>query len=136
MERFWNKVDKSEECWLWTAGKTKDGYGKINIDGKDLLAHRVSFFWSNGYYPSVVMHICDNPSCVNPDHLRGGTQSDNMADAYSKGRMKQRPIGVVRDTCRFGHPIDWILKSGERRCRTCHKTRNNKWYANNRKVSN
>ncbi len=95
--RFWSKVAKFEgdECWLYTGQPHKDGYGEFYINdarGK-VLAHRFSWeltFGSPGKW--FVLHTCDNPACVNPNHLDLGTQQDNMADKMSKGR---HPRGTV-----------------------------------------
>ena len=91
-DRFWNHVDKSGDCWIWTAHtKTGKGYGRIGAggrDGKYLLAHRVSYQLHKGEIPEnmVVMHKCDNPRCVNPEHLSIGTPAMNIKEAYDKGR--------------------------------------------------
>ena len=92
MKRFWDKVEvKSDsECWNWTACKDRDGYGIININGIPTRAHRYSKEIHGGLdnnYP-VVLHTCDNPSCVNPKHLENGTQNDNMKDMTSKLRHR------------------------------------------------
>lgn len=86
--RFWAKVNKSDDCWEWTACKNSAGYGQIRINGKAELAHRVSWELANGPIPDAmyVLHRCDNPSCVRPDHLFLGTSSDNTQDMISKGR--------------------------------------------------
>jgi hypothetical protein len=82
-------------CVTWEAGKTSDGYGVINFDGKSLLAHRVAFELFKGIKPTgkLVCHTCDTPSCVNENHLFLGTQSDNMADMKAKGRRKNIGLG-------------------------------------------
>lgn len=92
-ERFWRFVDKSGECWLWLGSSmTKKGYGLLpkvgGSKGKSVLAHRLSYQIHKGEIPEgmVVMHSCDNPSCVNPDHLSVGTQSQNILEAIAKGR--------------------------------------------------
>ena len=98
-ERLWRKVEKTEGCWNWLGGKRANGYGQIQEGGKGsrgLLPHRVSYELANGPIPDglVVMHSCDNPSCVNPAHLTVGTYKDNMDDMAAKGRRKPgRPIG-------------------------------------------
>lgn len=95
-ERFWAKVDTSGDCWVWTANclKDKDGnrrYGLIGAGRRGegmLYAHRVSWTLHKGAIPKnmKVLHKCDNPQCVNPDHLFIGTQLDNVRDMHEKGR--------------------------------------------------
>ena len=90
-KRFWAKVEKGagSGCWEWIAGKTKDGYGQLRINGVSYYAHRLSFGIANGPIPEGmdVLHTCDNPACIKPVHLFLGTQSDNVKDAAKKGRM-------------------------------------------------
>jgi len=87
MKRFWKHVDKSGDCWEWTACKSR-GYGKFGLDGKTLRAHRVSYALEIGPIPDgmVICHKCDNPGCVNPAHLFAETQKHNLSDMRSKGR--------------------------------------------------
>lgn len=90
MERFWEKVFKQsiDDCWLWRASKSWDGYGLFFFKGKLRRAHRVSWILFNGKIPQglFVLHHCDNRSCVNPAHLFLGDQKTNMADMTKKGR--------------------------------------------------
>lgn len=92
-KRFWTKVRKTKGCWLWTAGTNNHGYGLIglSIPGAKkgmVLAHRVSFLLHHGGIPdgAFVLHDCDVPRCVRPDHLYLGDQQRNMADMARRGR--------------------------------------------------
>ncbi len=90
-ERFWPKVQKSDGCWLWAGAKSSKGYGLIGEggrNGRDLLAHRVSYQLQVGEIPDglSILHSCDTPLCVNPAHLRCGTTQENIAEAYEKKR--------------------------------------------------
>lgn len=91
-ERFWNKVliIPEHSCWEWIGAKTNGGYGQI--DHKIRYAHRLSWFFYTKQLPKElkVLHSCDNPGCVRPEHLFLGTQLDNMRDMYKKGRNPSR----------------------------------------------
>jgi len=93
--RFWAKVDQSGECWTWTASQT-GGYGLIGTPKGNDRAHRVSWVMANGPIPDGlhVLHTCDNPLCVRPDHLFLGTNEDNIMDRIKKGRKGGRPRGT------------------------------------------
>lgn len=97
-ERFFARVGKLDSgCWIWLAS-LNTGYGQFRLDtGKIILAHRYSYLIHKGNPIDglVVMHTCDNPKCVNPDHLVLGTQAENIRDMHVKGRAKKRGlIGV------------------------------------------
>lgn len=87
-ERLWSRVDKSGECWLWTANRNSHGYGTFRYKYAYLSAHRVSYELAYGTIPDdlCVLHRCDVRHCVNPDHLFLGTKGDNAADMKAKGR--------------------------------------------------
>ncbi len=117
-ERFWEKVDKLGQiqghvqhlgrCWNWLGALTPKGYPNMGIDGKYKGGHRLSWEIHNGQIPDglCVMHLCDNPRCVNPSHLKLGTQKDNMRDAARKKRMgkctgeKHRSVTCPESVCR------------------------------------
>ena len=90
--RFWSRVAKTtpEECWLWLGCKAGGGYGTMKLHGKMTGTHRIAWIFTYGGIPpgKMVLHKCDNPPCCNPGHLFLGTNSDNMIDAITKGRMK------------------------------------------------
>jgi hypothetical protein len=87
-ERFWAKVNKSGECWEWLGTKNPGGYGCFKVNYKMRKAHRVAYELGHGSIPAdlCVLHRCDNPGCVRPDHLFLGTRSENMQDMQKKGR--------------------------------------------------
>lgn len=89
-----SKVDcyHSSGCWEWIASRIRNGYGQFRLNGKMVLAHMVSYELFVGSIPDrmFVCHSCDNPGCVNPDHLWIGTSKDNHQDAKQKGHL---PMG-------------------------------------------
>lgn len=90
LKRFWRKVNKQESCWLWTGTSLSKGYGLVrNECGKNQGSHRFSWRIHFGEIPDglSVLHKCDNPLCVNPDHLFLGTQQENLRDMVNKNRQ-------------------------------------------------
>src|SRR5574341_1528919 len=92
MERFWRRVQKTDTCWFWLTGSGT--YGWFSFEGKALGAHRMSWILAHGPIPKgmCVLHHCDIPRCVRPDHLFLGTHSDNMRDMWAKGRGGLMPL--------------------------------------------
>lgn len=95
-ERFWSKVNKTDDCWLWT-GATVGGYGIFRIDGGTQVAHRVVYTWTNGTIPpgAEVDHMCFSRGCVNPGHLRLLSHSlngQNRASANSNSKSGVRGV--------------------------------------------
>jgi hypothetical protein len=98
-ERFWEKVEKTDDHWLWTAARHSAGYGVIRVDGKTVYAHRLSYQWEYGDIPDglEVDHRCRVPNCVRPDHLRVVTSAQNKQnqsrDAHRHSRTGVRGAG-------------------------------------------
>lgn len=93
VSRFMRKVsvpDNEDLCWIWKSDVSKKGYGRFNLGGKAQHAHRVSYKIHTGDDPCEmhVLHSCDNPSCVNPNHLRKGTNKENHLEKVAKGRQR------------------------------------------------
>ena len=100
LKKFNNKFVRGsdDECWEWTGYKNTDGYGKFYNNGNQRLAHRITLFLHTGLYGECACHKCDNPSCVNPNHLWWDTVKGNINDRDKKGRngnAKLTPVQVV-----------------------------------------
>jgi hypothetical protein len=102
---FMDKVspEPNSGCWLWAAATNGEGYGIECHGGKNWLAHRVSYNLHRGLIPNgmCVLHKCDTPACVNPDHLFLGSHADNSRDRENKGRNGNRKLtkGQVLEIC-------------------------------------
>jgi HNH endonuclease len=123
-ERFWAKVKRGPGCWEWQGYRDRKGYGRIGGGKDSQLVHRLSWSLHHGDPGELcVLHHCDNPPCVNPDHLFLGTIQDNNADMIAKGR--RRPD--VRAThCKRGHEYtseNTYEYRGARHCIQCSRER-------------
>lgn len=112
IKRFWRHVDKTDECWVWTASKRNKGYGAFvwaDADGRVVQgrAHRFAWLVSRGNIPTgmCVLHTCDNPACVRPTHLFIGTRADNNADMLNKGRHARAPYRPGKHKRGVDHPM-------------------------------
>ena len=87
--RFWNKVDKQSnlDCWNWLGKVSSGDYGQIRVNNRRRQATHVAWYLTYGYWPLQINHKCDNPSCVNSEHLYEGSQTENMQDCVRRGRL-------------------------------------------------
>lgn len=130
-DQFWSRVDKSEDCWIWSAGKDGNGYGVAIVgsrsDGtyRHVKAHRLSYELTVGQIPDglQVDHLCRVRACVNPAHLEPVTQRENIL------RGEGASAKAARQThCKRGHPLsgDNLMHRADanrRECLTCHRDR-------------
>lgn len=103
-ERLEKYIDKKseDECWNWTGHLDSSGYGRIAVDGKSILAHRIIWTLINGEVPidkPLIIHTCDNRRCCNPKHLKAGTHQDNMDDKVERNRCYRPPTGENHPLC-------------------------------------
>lgn len=120
-KRFWSKVEKTDTCWLWKAGKDPFGYGAHWFNGKKVNAHRYSYQICVGEVPSglVLDHLCRVPACVNPKHLEPVTQKENVLRGVGI-----TAINAKKTHCKNGHDIspgNYYYRDGFRKCKTCVK---------------
>lgn len=133
--KFATKHFGGDGCWLWNGQIGKRGYGMIGVPKRYgpriQYAHRVSWRLHRGEIPDglSVLHRCDNPKCVNPDHLFLGTAGDNIRDCVAKGRQRNQNTG--RTHCRNSHqltPDNVRLEGGRfRRCLACQRNYQQKY---------
>lgn len=112
-ERFWAKVNKTGDCWLWTAALHRNGYGAFRLNGKVALAHRVAYEIGKGPIPEGMQidHVCHRRHCVRPDHLRAVTQKQNLEN-LTGGR---NPSGL--------RGVSWRERDGKWQARVTHEGR-------------
>jgi len=125
-ERFWPKVDRTPDCWLWLGTKGLDGYGRIYVGGRrhrrSIPAHRVAYELVVGPIPFglTLDHLCRVHACVNPAHLEPVTIGENVLRGTAPTAINAR-----KTHCAHGHPFDGAntrpLPNGRRKCRACHR---------------
>lgn len=127
-----SEADRTGACWLWTGATGKGGYGNVGVGRGTMLAHRASYEAHSGERIPAgmkILHSCDTPACVNPAHLRVGTDVDNMRDRRDRGNHPH----ANRTHCPKGHVYDaantYVNKRGERQCRACSRARNARYRA-------
>lgn len=123
-ERFWPKVDKSGDCWLWTASK-RNGYGQLGLwkEGRVEYAHRIAYELLVGPIPDglVIDHLCRVRHCVNPAHMELVTRGENVRRGEGQGGRFYKP----KTHCIHGHPLSgknlYVDPTGKRVCRACRR---------------
>lgn len=131
MEALGGRIIETEGgCHEFTGMRDSNGYGRVKRKGKRYSTHRVAYAAANGPIPEglVVCHSCDNPPCVNPDHLWLGTHGDNHRDKIAKGRGRKGGVKsqIAKTHCPHGHeysPENTRISNGSRNCRTCQRER-------------
>jgi len=130
IERFWSKVDKSGDCWLWTAGLNSAGYGKFGPrHGTAVAAHRFAYELVKGRIPEGLYldHLCRVHNCVNPAHLEAVTPRINVLRGDTIASRS-----AAKTHCPKGHPYDllntYYEPKGARRCRECLRAKERRRY--------
>jgi hypothetical protein len=125
---FWSLVDRGGDCWLWLGRKNSTGYGALGRKYPDERAHRYAWLITHGPIPDGlwVLHRCDNPPCVRPEHLFLGDALANARDRDAKGRDRNGREGLTH--CKRGHPFNlWNTRFDSRgtgrSCWACHYAR-------------
>lgn len=123
-ERFWKNVHKTWNCWFWIGSRTTAGYGNGTYAMKHFYAHHAVWFLTHGIWPKYLLHTCDTPQCVNPDHLIEGNQSENNRDAARKGIKGET---YFNEFCKHGHARTsenvGTDPQGKRYCKVCARIR-------------
>lgn len=118
-ERFWEKVEKTDKCWIWKGARCGKGglYGHIKVDGRMQRAHRVAYELCVGPITDglTLDHLCRNTRCVNPKHLEPVSNKENCLRGISPAAVNSK-----KKTCPKGHEYD-VEVSGKRRCSVCDR---------------
>ena len=115
-------------CEEWQGARHGHGYGQLYVGGKTVRAHRLIWMQHHGHTDLDILHDCDNPACINMDHLRAGTHTDNMNDMISRGRYKN-PVAEerkARTQCPKGHEYTeantgYYKRDNVRFCKACNR---------------
>lgn len=127
-----NATQDQKGCLVWNGRKNADGYGSVKFKNKESLVHRLSWSFHNKQdIPKdlCVIHSCDNPPCINPQHLRIATQQENIRDMDIKGRRVLPPSirpYMKKKNCKNGHLLE--IRSGRPICKICQRAASRRFY--------
>lgn len=126
LSSFWERVDASGDCWLWTGTRRPDGYGTLYVNNRHEYAHRFAYADLVGPIPAGfhLDHLCRTTSCVNPDHLEVVTPRINMLRSSHRSAVSVRSGRCIRGHLR-GPGNDWVSRTGRWQCRPCRRERYN-----------
>lgn len=132
-ERFWEKVDKSGSCWLWTAGKAY-GYGSFRVDGRSRGAHVLAYEWLVGPVPVGLQidHLCRNRACVNPEHMEAVPQSVNILRGESPPALNAEKTHCVHGHLLAGSNLYVHPRTGYRSCVLCREAADLRYFEQRR----
>ena len=126
MQRFWDKVEKTDSCWNWIGAKDKDGYGHFKLKDKNMATHRFVYELIKGKisHELEIDHLCRNRKCVNPNHMEPVTHKINIQ------RGDSGLHNALKTHCPQGHEYNkenTMFYRNLRKCRVCHKLHCKNW---------
>jgi len=129
IERFWNKVRKTDQCWNWIASVDGKGYGQFNLSRKMVSVHRISYILAKGSIPKELEldHLCRNKICVNPNHLETVTHRENLLRGKSPSALNAKKTHCIRGH-EFTPENTYRKKNNRKNCKICHKEYGKKYW--------
>jgi hypothetical protein len=126
-DRFWSKVDKSQDCWVWLGATTRkvSGYGRFRFQQTMFVAHRLAYEFRYGQIQDgmVIDHLCKNTLCVNPDHMEVVDQKENVYRGDAPTAINARKTHCDRGHELIGDNVWYHKDTGYRLCKVCRKLR-------------